>query len=311
MSDPNKKVIRNPTVEELDSIKKKKVDVGMVVATPHQHEDAVSGEKLVRAQEAFEPDPYLFKLPSGRTTIDKKYLNENNQILIRRMATKEEAMFHDFDKLPFSEAIEPQINSCLKTNIDVSQLSNIDKLAIYLFLIGKSYGEIFDLDIPCTGCGKTSKVKSINIVKDVEIKYVPDDYEYPKKIQLDSYKDKMKLRLIGSFRFPVVEESGILDGTMDIFSQMNALCVEIVDSEGNVLEREERERAITFLDTGDRNKFRKFIQEFDAFGASLIIKNKKVCKNSKCATYYNKIQEFYLPIESVLADIIIRVRDNQ
>lgn len=307
---PNKRsVIRNPTIEEIESLTRKKANVGVVQAKPKQPEGE-AGSELVKPQDDFEPDPVLFELPSRGTTIPHKYLSENNEVLVRRFTTQEEAMFHDFDKFPFSKAIEPQIDGCLKTNIKCADLSSIDKLAIYIFLIGKSYGEEFDVDIACTKCGETSKVPKINIIKDIEIKRVPTDYPYPFPIKLTSYKKDRGMEFTAYFRFPTIKEGGVIDGSLDILSQMKACLVKIVDDNGQI-DDFHSEKIIANLDSDDRNKFRKFIQEFDEFGANLFIKNKKVCKNTKCKDGYNKVAPFILPIEAVLGDIILRVRENQ
>jgi len=310
MSEPKRQTIRNPTIEELEAVSRRKQNVGVVSAKPRtEHHN--SDDDLVKPQEDFEPDPVLFELPSRDTTVDKKYLSENNEILVRRITTKEEGMFHDFDKLPFSEAIEPQIEACIKTNIKVGELSSIDKLAIYLFIIGKTYGQVFDVDVLCEDCKTISKVKNVDIIKDVEIKKVPKDYVYPYKIEFETYKKEKNLEITAYFRFPKVKEAGILDGTMNIYQQMLATVTSVVSKEGQEYSEEDREKIIGNLNNNDRNKFRKFVQEFDEFGANLFIKNKKVCKNTKCATKYNKVQPFILPIESVLGDIILRVRENQ
>jgi len=303
--------IRNPTVEELERVSRKKQNIGAVEARPVRPKSENQDEDLVKPQDDFEPDPVLFEVPSGRTTIPKKFLSDDNEILIRRITTKEEAMFHDFDKLPFSEAIEPQIDACLKTNLPIGEFSSIDKLAMYLFLIGKTYGQKFDVDVQCEACRTASKVKDVDIIGDIEIKKVPKDYEYPKKIEFETYKKERGLEITAYFRFPKIREAGIIDGSMDIYQQMQATCVSIVNKEGKEYSDEEKEKIIANLNSDDRNKFRKFIQEFDEFGANLFVKNKKVCKNTKCKEKYNKLQPFILPIESVLGEIILRVRENQ
>lgn len=309
MSEPKRQTIRNPTVEELEAVSRRKQNVGVVSAKPRS-EHHNTDEDLVKPQDDFEPDPILFELPSGQTTVHKKYLSENNEILVRRITTKEEGMFHDFDKLPFSEAIEPQIEACIKTNIKVGELSSIDKLAIYLFIIGKTYGQVFDVDVLCEDCRTSSKVKAVDIINDIEIKRVPKDYVYPYKIEFETYKKEKNLQVTAYFRFPKVKEAGILDGTMNIYEQMLATVTSIVSGDGTEYSEEDKEKIIGNLNNNDRNKFRKFVQEFDEFGANLFIKNKKVCKNTKCKKF-NKVQPFILPIEAVLGDIILRVRDNQ
>jgi len=310
MAEKTKSVIRNPTIDEIEALSRKKANVGVVTARP-KVEQPEDGEELVKPQDDFEPDPVLFELPSQNTTIPEKYLSDKYEVLVRRFTTQEEAMFHDFDKFPFSKAIEPQIDGCLKTNIKCADLSSIDKLAIYLFLIGKSYGEVFDIDVPCEACGETSKVDKINIIKDIEIKRVPKDYPYPFPIELSTYKEERNLYYKAFFRFPTIKEGGVIDGSLDILSQMKACLVKIVDDQGREIGDYEKEKLINNLNSDDRNKFRKFIQEFDEFGANLFIKNKKVCKNTKCKEKFGKVQSFILPIESVLGDIILRVRENQ
>ena len=310
MSEKTKSVIRNPTIEEIESMSRKKQNIGVVTAKPKvDRED--DKENLVKPQDDFEPDPVLFELPSGNTTIDPKYLSDKNEVLVRRFTTQEEAMFHDFDKFPFTKAIEPQIDGCLKTNIKCADLSSIDKLAIYMFLIAISYGKQFDVEVPCEACGERSKVPAINIIKDIEIKRVPKDYVYPYPIELTTYKEERNLSFTAFFRFPTIKEGGVIDGSLDILSQMKACLVRIVDDNGREVGDYEKEKIINNLNSEDRNKFRKFIQEFDEFGANLFVKDKKVCKNTKCKDKYGKVQPFILPIEAVLGDIILRVRENQ
>jgi len=295
--------IRNPSQKELDAL----ADGGIkkVQAIPVSELDLEKvDEDTLKPIDNYEPNPVAFKLPSGKTTVRRKYLTDKNEVFIRRMGTSEEAMFKNFMNKDFLSAIEPQLDACLKTNIKVEELSFIDKIPMYIFLLAITYGKDFTVKCECQMCRKEYDV-DIDLEKDAikKFKYIPDGFEYPKKIQLESYGGD----IVAHTYFQTIGENNLISDKGTIYDQMLTLMkrIEGTDKNDNKVKEDDRENIIKFLSEADRKKFREWIAEFGEYGTDLMIK-KKVCKNESCE-FKNKEVELMLPVIDILMKLIDRI----
>lgn len=303
MSKEKEKKIRNPSLEELKLLEEG--DIKNVEGFPINYAEKEDiDEDFVKPIDAYEPRPVKFRLPSGRTTVKAKYLTDNNEILVRRITTVEESMFKDFSQKDFMSAIEPQMDSCIKTNIPLQELSFIDKLPLYIFLLMITYGKDFQVEDQCEMCGKEHTI-DIDLKKDIldKIKYVPDNFEYPRKIKLESFAGDMYMhagfQTIGENNL-ITEKGTILDQMMILIKKVSGLT-----EDGKTVTNEDRENIIKYLNDKDRKKFRDWIIEFSEYGTDLMI-HKKVCKNNSCELYDKKVERV-LPLVGLMMSLIKRI----
>ena len=306
MSTPKEKRIRNPSQDEMDKLAAgSEAQIMTVEGTPVTSvpKDEVD-EDYTKPIDDYEPDPVLFRLPSGTTTVSKKYLTNKNEILVRRLTTIEESMFKNFGNQDFLTAIEGQMDSCIKTKISVQDLSFIDKLPLYMFLLALTYGKDFVVDQDCDYCRKTFPVK-IDLQKDIldRIKYVPDDLEYPKKIKIDSYDSDIFMHCT----YQTIGENNLISDKGTILDQMLTLVKKVsgTDKSGKTISAEDRENIVKFLNDKDRKKFRDFIVSFSEYGTDLMLK-KKVCTNGSCEACDKKV-DMFLPVVSMMMDLIRKI----
>lgn len=297
------KKIRNPSMQEIDLLENgKSKDVEAVPVISLQKEDY--DEDIHKEINEFEPQPVYFRLPSGRTTVRKKYLTDKNEILVRRFTTIEESMFKNFGSQSFLLAIEAQMESCIKTNIPLQELSFIDKIPLYIFILAMTYGKDFKIPCECEMCKREFNV-DIDLQKDLldNLKYVPDDFEYPKKIKLVSYGGDMTAH----YNFQNIGQNNLITEKGTILDQMLILTKRITgtDENGKTITDAQRENLVKFLNDEDRKNFRNWIMEFGEFGTDLMV-SKKVCANSACEAY-NKEVKILFPFASVMVDLIQRL----
>ena len=297
------KTVRNPSKEELEKLSQNQFLTVQGVPVSAVTEEEIDSD-ITKPINEFEPQPVRFKLPSGRTTVKPKYLTDNNEFLVRRFTSIEESMFKNFSDMDFLIAIEQQMDSCLKTNISLSDLSFIDKLPLYFFLIAITYGQYFEIDYECPVCQKSHLMK-IDLQKDVidKFKYVPDDYEYPRVAKLSSFGGDINAHM----HFQTIGESNLIADKGTILDQMLILIKKVTGTtaDGKTLTPEQRENIIKYLDDKDRKVFRKWIEEFGKFGTDLIIE-KKICGNSACEMN-KKIEKILFPFADLMMNLIKRI----
>jgi len=299
----SEKILRNPTQEELKLIKEKNI----IKSTPKKKENT---EIKSKPTSIFEPKAEEFILPSGNLEIPE------GKILVRRMTTIEEGIFQEtvaemvkeknLSSALFLESINKVIDNCIKSSdVSVYDLSLIDKSPLFIFILGLTYGFEQTLELQCNGnekiegCKKTFAHK-INLGK-LDIKYVPEDYEYPKIISLeDSFDFPVKIELV----YPKIgDEAPFISDTPDVLSQFLTMLknAEGTLPDGNPITEEHYEDICINMHPDDKDKIKKFINDFSEFGSNVYIK-KKVCKNPKCV-WKEKRQKVLIPMESIFLNV--------
>jgi hypothetical protein len=283
--------VRNPTQDEINQLKKDN-------SVPSKTKKPTNTPKI-EPTSVFEPKAVKFKLPSNKIVIP------DGEIFIRRMTTVEESYFQNViatmikeDKMnttAFLSAMNNAIGNCIKSGIDVNDLSLIDKIPVFINMLGLTYGFEHDFDLRCASCGGYFKHKVD--LKKIEVKYIPDDYEYPKVIKTtDSFPFEVEL----TFRYPLVGDEGVFVGeNISSFTQYLSMLISASGKlpDGSAITEEHYEDIIRNLSHDDKTQIKIFLNEFSEFGSYTTIK-KKVCKEKTC-TLYDKIQPVSIPIEAI------------
>jgi len=306
-NDQKKGVIRNATLEDIEALKKKESVPAMTEAelketqkTPEESQEPSLKPKTTR----FEPDSVPVKLPSGKFAV-QKYLTPNNEIMVRRMTAVEENMFYQLlggaDMKAINATIDLIMENCIKTNISTFELSLIDKLPVFFKILQLTYGNMV-LDIECEKCKQKFPVP-IDLVSDCKVLYVPDNYEYPKRITLETYPNSV---IDWYVTYPTIKQSGkffdadIIDVRRMLTHHIEGFITE--DGKEKPITKEDYEAIVTNINQNDKNKYHDFLNEFGSFGTDLSI-SKSICDDKDCEMYGRK-QNMTLPVEDVFVKII-------
>lgn len=268
--------LRNPSAEEIERLKKNDSIPKAVIMKKEDLENSNKTNSFsnnnsqipMKKSEEFEPEPELFKLPSSNKVINDKYLTENKEIFVRKLSLKEEGIMGTISKgNSFYKELNTILGNCIKTDISESLLSAIDKIPLIIFILGITYGRKYNIGplSECKTCGETNEV-ILDIIKDLEIQYIPEDYEYPFKLNL-SYPDS-DINL--SFHYPRVMNEEILEND-SLFEHIKSLIINItgVKKNGKPVSKEDWDAIITYLPQEDKDKITDFINEFSKFGIKL------------------------------------------
>lgn len=296
-------IIKNPSPEELDELRAKS-ETAAYRKTASQEQASEAGisvgeyqsdylntyEDLLKPKtDYFEPDPIPFRLPSGSFVVDKKYLTDKNEIFIRRLSAPEEKFFTKMkEKKDLMSSINKSLDAIIKTkNVSVNDLSLIDKLALFIYVIAITYGSTINIadKLDCKACVKEGSEKTkviVNILDDLEIKYVPDDYEYPFKVKLNNYKD---CDITVVYEYPTIrlENFFIDEEDSDVVEAIKSLIIDVYGKKanGNPVQKTERDGLLKFLSVEDRVAIRDKISDFSKYGIQLTT-TKYSCTNNKC-----------------------------
>lgn len=294
----NEKSFRNPTPEEVE-ILRNTTDENVTPLSKAKAKTNNDPGLLKPKSSPFEPDPVPFKLPSlNFNNIDPKKLTADYEIYVRRITTLEESKFLEIanDTENFMKGINLILSSCIKSNIDVNDLSLIDKIAVFIFIISISYGSEYEIELACDLCDESVERK-IDLINDLETKYIPKKTKYPIQVELTSFNN-VTIQL----RYPTIgDEDGflglkkginmtkqIMSITSDIIGNMPGSSQEITDSDWK--------EVINNLNSEDRKTIRGIIGEFGNYGKSVSVDH--ICKNKSCEKF-NEKQKIAVPLDVI------------
>lgn len=312
------RVIRNPSLEEIEQLKRSKATDGLTAdemaekieeaqpQTKQKTKAAVTGD-LKPKSSVFEPDPKPMKLVSGNKFISVP----NNEIYVRRMGAAEESLFYQLlannNIKAINTTMDAVIASCVKSNINVYDLSLIDKLPIFFKILDLTYGPI-DVVFTCDEC-LTEYHFSVDLVKDLKTKYLPASMILPHKIRLTSFPGA---KIDWYVLYPTIQQSSdYMDATSIETLKMVTVRFEGTVNENGVdreVTEDDYQEIINNLNETDLEAFSKFENEFGSYSVDLDMKI-KLCTNKSC-TLNNKEVAKELPIESIF-DRIIRLQTKK
>lgn len=333
MTTPKSKIVRNPSAEEI----KKNIEAKAVKATQIEDESELvtsqissketnkkSDFKKYKPQKSvFENKGFKFRLPSGNTTIPKEYLDDDEYIIVKPMTTSEEDMILNIvyniirsserdlsDSIAieiirtFFNIMDKIIDRCLKTNISVYEISILDKLLLFVFILAISYGEDHEFEIDCPYCGHKQKV-SIKIFSDIAKTYYNDDpIDYPFIQKLNDIEGEIYVTYI----FPKIGNKILEQSEKEFKDSLGELIIDItgVDANGEEIKysKEKVKELIQFISPNDRKLIQDRMKEFGTkYGTDFNIPDKFICIQSECGSA-GKSQSINLPLEQMFIKIV-------
>jgi len=302
------KILRNPTEAEI----KQQLDKDVVEGVEEniiQNETKDTDSLLKPQTSEFEPKPVKFRLVSDKLTVPSNKLTKDNEIFVRRFTTVEESYFQkfissyknksmfDINSYEFIDMVNKMMDGCIKTQISVYDLSLIDKIPLFIFLLGLSYGQEYDFTFECNACEQSFKHK-VNLAKDIKIKYLPANYKYP-SFELTDIKD-----VVAYLKYPKINSESIFIQSDNIISQILLVIdkIEGTKNDGTKITEEDYENIINNLSSKDKKEIKNFIEDFSQYGTQFNI-SKKICKNEKCELH-KKEQTVTIPLQEILVNIL-------
>jgi hypothetical protein len=311
--------IRNPTAEELEQLKKKKLNTNIYKEEKIEHQKTETlystGEvKLKPKVSPFEPDPEPYRLITTNNVI-KNNLTSNSEIFIRRMSGSEDAILANFSDVTgdkILEGITQIIVNCTKSDIDLRQLPLNEKMPLFIFILAISLGKTFDatpID-GCSTCGEDTKV-FISITDDFKTNYMEPNSEYPVIVELDSYPGAniqitVELPKIGGEN-SFFKQGGTLKDYLDKMTQIVRKVVG-TDSKGKPITDKEYIDVLTYLNSSDKEKISMIVNNWtENYG--IIYKTKiNNCNNPSCCMINKEV--VFDPYE-IIKKYVIRILTKQ
>jgi hypothetical protein len=311
-----KKKITNPSPEDFQDNKNVVTAVPKSEYIEKESDLPLNAQTLKPKSSKYEPDPKPFKLPSGRVVIQKN-LTQDGKIAVRRMTSIEEGFVKGLstDKA-LRRVMNKIIEKCVKTNVDYQQLALFDKVPLFVFIISLTYGNKHKVTVECPTCRmkhiekmlsedkpvpftETQEI-TIDLSKDVNIKYLPQNFKYPYPIKLKSYP---KDDITAFFRGPLImDEDFMFDDETSFDQQLTAFTIDVRGFfEGNPITENEHREIINNTGHEDRQTFRKFILDFSGHGSDMTLKDFQC--NVKTCEKFAQDQEIDLPLDDVFTQI--------
>jgi hypothetical protein len=319
--------IKNISPEELEKISKREVVEEKYIPKENiiknKNEEENREEEKVHLQTEddeiilkpkksyFEPDPFKYKLISGRHFI-KKNLTSNNEIFVRPWNTEDELKISRISGLEdFNRICNEIFASCVKTDIDIYDLSLVDKLPLFIFILIITYGSKVSIKtlMDCEICKDDKDIDvSVDLLNDIEYRYMPDDLEYPFNIKLTSYpKDDITIR----YGFPSLkhEKFFVEAGKSDnIFESLRHVIVDFKGkkSNGKEITKNDLGDIIKFLNSDDKTKIRKSLNDMADYGIKLQT-DRYTCTKEGCV-YNKERKKINLSFETILASLFLKLK---
>lgn len=266
--------LRNPSEREVQSLIKKdyipKAEIikdNEVRTSASESEDVRNTSDIpMKPSDDFEPEPLKFKLASGKSVVNSKYLTDNNEIFVRKLSLKEEGFFSESATgTKFYAGLNRILRECIKTDINENTLSAIDKIPLVIFILAITYGSVYNIGPieGCKTCTKSNKV-ILNLLEDIEINYVPETFSYPLKIRLNFEGADINLTM----HYPRIMNEEIVFDSNNIFEQIKSLIISIdgIKKNGKKVEISDYDSIITYLSSIDKEKIMNFLLEYSKFG---------------------------------------------
>lgn len=308
------KIYRNPGPQEIEEKISKgtiKAESANVVEDNEEEENKNPIEetvepdgKLKKDESIFSPKKVKHKLVAGNKYHQKNI--EDGYVFIRRMTAVEEGMFYDILEditlNTFFVTITQVLDNCIRSNIEISKLCMLEKLPLFIHVLALTYGNTHTFKIECPEC-KVIQDQTVDILKDLKIKYFTKNMKFPVSIDLKTYNTKMTLYLM----YPTIGDEIMyldLEEKTDWIVKIRQLVNKIEGklSDGNAVEKEHYDSIMNNLNPKkDTKRIKNELTKMSKYGIDL--RNISfTCNNKKCKMWEKK-QTVAIPIDQIFMNI--------
>lgn len=277
-----------------------------------ESEAYIDSEIILKPKKSyFEPDPVPYKLIS-RNYFIKKNLTKNNEIYVRPWNTEDELKISRIKSVDdFNRICNEIFSSCIKSDIDLYELGLVDKLPLFIFILVITYGSKVSVKsmMDCDICENDKDIDvTVDLLNDLEYKYLPDNLEYPFSIKLTSYpKDDISLKYV----YPALKHEKFFMDNQDSDNLMNSLKHIVIElkgkkANGKELTKNDLNDIVKFLNADDKMKIRKSISEISSYGINLET-DKYKCSKDSCI-YNKERKKIFLTFENILSSLFSKLK---
>ncbi len=284
-------ILRNPTAEEIEALRKKNQNTNVYKTTTPQQPaiENQSGVKLKPKSSVFEPDPVPYRLLTTNNVV-KENLTANQEVFVRRTSGIEDAILSSFDgksQEKILEGINQIIINCTKTETDVRQFPLTEKIPLFIFILSLSVGRKFNgAPIPdCNTC-TSETVMELDIVEDFETNYMqPNDPNYPATIEVQSYPGA-QINL--SLEFPRIYSEGIFLKEVTNYTEHLDKILQVVKTaqgtmaDGKKLTEKDVVDVVTYLNETDKDAIKQVVDNWTKSFGTVYKTTIKNCNNPSC-----------------------------
>jgi hypothetical protein len=297
--------IRNPSPEELQKLLNKDV---VEINNPKEvsKNKNTSDEKntspiisykneLKPKKSRFEPDPIKCHLISNHHYVDEGFL------YVRRLNTEEEAKLTGIkDAESLNKIINTIFETAIKSNIPTIEMPLLDKLHVFSFILGISYGDKIQINdlINCKNCRDEYPIE-INFLYDLKNNIISNDLKIPFKVVLNSFDKPYEL----CFNIPKIKDEDSIFNK-DISEVISGLIIFLRDENGVDIPREEWKEMMRWLSAEDKKKISDSLNLINSYGDSLEYVINEKCKNPNCCMKGEKVK---LKIEDIYLKIMMSI----
>jgi len=293
--------IRNPSQEELQKLLNRDTVELNDNSIKIKKEDKKSSftsyiNELKPKKSKFEPEPIKCEL------ISNKHYIQDGFIYVRRLNTEEEAKLTEIkDSTSLNKVINSIFETAVKSNVPTIEMPLIDKLHVFSFILGISYGDKIQINdlIDCKNCRDEYPI-NINFLKDLNPLVISDEIQLPFKISLNSFDNKYEL----CFNIPKIkDEENIYN--KDISEVISGLIIFLRDENGVDVPKEEWKEMMKWLSLEDKQAISDSLNKINIYGSSLqyIVDDK--CNNPNCCMKGEKIslkiEDIYLRLMTAIS----------
>jgi hypothetical protein len=317
--------IKNISPEELDKLSKSKqpqeskylpeqnlIKQSDFVEEQNEEENFETNDEeivLKPKKSYFEPDPVPYKLISGKYFI-KNNLTNNGEIYVRPWNTEDELKISKIRSTEeFNKICNEIFQSCIKSDIDLYELSMVDKLPLFIFILVITYGSKVSVKklMECEVCENDDSISVVvDLLKDLDYKYLPDNLEYPFSMKLNSYpKDDISIKYV----FPSLKhEKFFMENNENLIDSLRHIIVEFKGKKANGKEvtKNDLGDVIKYLNAEDKNKIRENITEISKYGINLET-DRYMCSKDNCI-YNKERKKIFLTFENILSSLFLKLK---
>lgn len=305
----------NPSEEDLQSVakEKKKKGAATVVSDKHQDFDIIDGARVKKKKSRFEPNPIKCKLPSSGLGYVGEGITKDGCIFLRRMSSDEMIKLAGIEGInSFNKICNELFEKCIVSDIDVKSMPIVDKIPVFIFLVGASLEKKINLKevINCS----SEKAKDIDFLIDVKelrdrVKQLDrKNFKYPFELKLSTFPN-VKLKYI----YPRISEESYFISDNDIDEDnVSKLYSEITkeisgEVDGTPVTFDDLHEVMKWMSLDDKKAMRNNIDSMNQYTIDLTYKYSEHCSmGAKCCkakeTFELNIQDLILELIKTLAD---------
>lgn len=293
--------IRNPSPDEIQNLLNKNV----VDINDSKKEEKINkknnlpvvySNELKPKKSKFEPDPKKCDLISGSNYVSEGF------IYVRRLNTEEEAKLTEIkDAASLNKIINTIFETAIKSNVPTIDMPIIDKLHVFSFILGISYGDSIQINdlINCKNCRDDYPI-NINFLSDLQSNVVPNDIKIPFKVTLNSFDQPYEL----CFNIPKIKDEDNIYNR-DISEIISGLAIFLRDEKGVDVPQEDWKDMMKWLSMDDKKSISECLNLIGSYGDSFDCVIDDKCHNPNCCMKNKKvkikIEDIYLRLMTSIA----------